>query len=187
MPSLPVEFEPNTSGMKLAGLPNEEATELNDVLVTGSYDGVSRSAPPSPTDNLVALAAAGRDPVDITIPTIGTDASGSGGDDEGEGDDLVTSTTSTSSSSNSTSAATSDVPTTSSSAASGGASSGSAAASSTSDGTTTTDTAAEPAATNGGAASVQSDGTGGRGGMVTVAAVMGVRGSKVVTRQAAGG
>ena len=165
MPSLPVEFEPNTSGMKLAGLPNEEATELNDVLVTGSYDGVSRSAPPSPTDNLVALAAAGRDPADITIPTIGTDASGSGGDDEGEGDDLVTSTTSTSSSSNSTSAATSDVPTTSSSAASGGATSGSTASSSTtSDGTTTTDTAAKPAAANGGAASLQSDGTGTEGG-----------------------
>ena len=45
-------------------------------------DGVSRSGPPAPTATLIALAAAGRNPTDITIPTIGSEGSG---DDEGDG------------------------------------------------------------------------------------------------------
>jgi hypothetical protein len=45
-------------------------------------DGVSRSDPPDPTSNLLALAAAGRDPTDITIPVLaGSEGSGEGGDD----------------------------------------------------------------------------------------------------------
>ena len=41
---------------------------------TEGNDGVSRSAPPSPTSTLITLAAAGRNPTDITLPTAGTEA-----------------------------------------------------------------------------------------------------------------
>ena len=58
----------------------------------GRLDGVSRSAPPSPSNNLVALAAAGRDPADITIPTVGSkgdagssSSSGTSGSTSGSG------------------------------------------------------------------------------------------------------
>jgi hypothetical protein len=47
-----------------------------------AQDIVSRMAPPSPTEVLTALAAAGRNPADITLPTVGTEASG-------EEDDVV--------------------------------------------------------------------------------------------------
>jgi hypothetical protein len=42
----------------------------------GEPDGASRSAAPSPTANLIPLAAAGRDPADITIPTVGSEGTG---------------------------------------------------------------------------------------------------------------
>ena len=53
-----------------------EAYQRPDGLPSqGPYpDGVSRSAPPTPTSTLIALAAAGRNPTDITLPTAGTEA-----------------------------------------------------------------------------------------------------------------
>ena len=51
-------------------------------MVGTANDGVSRSDPPAPTATLVALAAAGRNPADITIPTIGSEGSGGGGEDD---------------------------------------------------------------------------------------------------------
>ena len=49
----------------------------------------SRSAAPSPTANLIALAAAGRDPADVTIPTIGSKAAS--GEDGGSSSSSSTS------------------------------------------------------------------------------------------------
>jgi hypothetical protein len=85
----------------------------NFVQNTGTSDGVSRGAAPSPTDTLVALAAAGRNPADITLPTQGSEASGSGETSVEEGDLVVAGVTSGSTSS-STSDATSVTLTTSS-------------------------------------------------------------------------
>ena len=74
-------FTPNTNAATLLGLPNQEATALGNMAQNqGPPDGVSRSAPPSPTATLTALAAAGRSPTDLTIPTVGSQAGGSGGD-----------------------------------------------------------------------------------------------------------
>jgi hypothetical protein len=56
------------------------------VLGVLGNDGVSTSAAPAPTATLVALAAAGRNPTDIAIPTIGSEGSGGGGGD----DDAIT-------------------------------------------------------------------------------------------------
>ena len=72
---------PNTNAATTAGLPNQEASALGNMAQNqGPPDGVSRSAPPSPTATLTALAAAGRNPTDLTIPTVGSQAGGSGGD-----------------------------------------------------------------------------------------------------------
>jgi len=46
---------------------------IDFVQNTGTSDGVSRDAAPSPTATLVALAAAGRNPADITLPTQGSE------------------------------------------------------------------------------------------------------------------
>jgi hypothetical protein len=45
----------------------------------GPPDGVSRSDPPERTATLVALAAAGRDPTDLTRPTTRSPECGTGG------------------------------------------------------------------------------------------------------------
>ena len=74
-------FTPLTNAATANGLPNQEASALGNMAQNqGPPDGVSRSAPPSPTAVLTALAAAGRNPTDLTIPTVGSQAGGSGGD-----------------------------------------------------------------------------------------------------------
>jgi Group II intron, maturase-specific domain len=50
---------------------------------TGPPDGVSRSAPPTPAAPLVALAAAGRNPADLTLPTAGSQAVDPPGEEKG--------------------------------------------------------------------------------------------------------
>ena len=71
----------STNAATTAGLPNQEASALGNMAQNqGPPDGVSRSAPPSPTAVLTVLAAAGRNPTDLTIPTVGSQAGGSGGD-----------------------------------------------------------------------------------------------------------
>jgi len=65
---------PDTDSASANGLPSQEADKLTDfVQNTGTSDGVSRGAAPSPTATLVALAAAGRNPADITLPTQGSE------------------------------------------------------------------------------------------------------------------
>jgi hypothetical protein len=61
--------------MTAHGLPNEKATTLDNLaLNNGPTDGVSQTATSPPTSVLVTLAAAGRNPTDILIPTqAGTD------------------------------------------------------------------------------------------------------------------
>ncbi len=73
---------PSTNGMTAHGLPAEKATALGNLAQNdGPDDGVSHTSTSQPTSVLVTLAAAGRNPTDITIPTqAGTE--GSGGDDE---------------------------------------------------------------------------------------------------------
>ena len=76
------------NGGCLPSLPSEKATALDNLAENnGPTDGVSQTATAPPTSVLVTLAAAGRNPTDILIPTqAGTD--GSGGDDD-EDDDLA--------------------------------------------------------------------------------------------------
>ena len=78
----PFGFVPSTNAMTAHGLPTEKATALDNLaLNSGPDDGVSQTATSPPTSVLVTLAAAGRNPTDILIPTqAGTE--GSGGDDE---------------------------------------------------------------------------------------------------------
>jgi hypothetical protein len=75
-------FFPSTDAMTVHGLPTEKATALDNLaLNNGPTDGVSQTAAAPPTSVLTTLAAAGRNPTDILIPTqAGTD--GSGGDDD---------------------------------------------------------------------------------------------------------
>ena len=64
---------PSTNAATPSGLPDQEATAVSNMAQDrGKPDGVSRDATPSPTDTLIALAAAGRNPTDITLPTQGT-------------------------------------------------------------------------------------------------------------------
>ncbi len=57
------------------GLPTQAATALGNMAEnTSPSDGVSRSWLPSSTSTLITLAAAGRNPTDITLPTAGTEA-----------------------------------------------------------------------------------------------------------------
>ena len=68
-------FTLNTNAATANGLPTQEASSLSNMAQNqGAPDGVSRGAPPSPTATLTALAAAGRNPTDITIPTVGSEA-----------------------------------------------------------------------------------------------------------------
>jgi hypothetical protein len=87
LPSLSLDFEPDTSEMKGDELPEVETSQFTNVQGTGTFDNVFRGAPPTATAMLIALAVAGRDPADITIPTNGsraaTNGSGSGGGAEG--------------------------------------------------------------------------------------------------------
>ena len=94
-------FVPSTDDTTAQGLPGAEAFALGNMAENyGAADGVSpfRGAP-NPTATLITLAAAGRNPTDITIPTIGSEGSGGGGDD-----DAIVGGTSSSSTSNSSSA-----------------------------------------------------------------------------------
>jgi hypothetical protein len=52
---------------------------------TGTDDGISRGAPPAAALTLIALATAGRDPADITIPTTGSKAASGGEGSSGSG------------------------------------------------------------------------------------------------------
>ncbi len=57
------------------GLPDQVGPNLESLPANSDPpDGVSRSAPPSPTATLTALGAAGRNPTDITLPTVGSQA-----------------------------------------------------------------------------------------------------------------
>ena len=47
--------------------------DLGSVEGTGTFDGISQGGAPTPTATLVTLAALGRNPADITIPTQGSD------------------------------------------------------------------------------------------------------------------
>jgi len=68
-------FEPGTASATANGLPTQEATALGNLAENqGAPDGVSRDAPPEPSAVLVALAAAGRNPTDLTLPTAGSEA-----------------------------------------------------------------------------------------------------------------
>jgi hypothetical protein len=83
---LAVGFVPSTNAMTAHGLPAEKVNTFNLAENNGPTDGVSQTATSPPTSVLVTLAAAGRNPTDILIPTqAGTD--GSGGDDDD--DDLA--------------------------------------------------------------------------------------------------
>ncbi len=63
-------FVPSTNGMTAHGLPLEKATALHNLAQNdGPDDGVSHISTSQPTSVLVTLAAAGRNPTDITIPT----------------------------------------------------------------------------------------------------------------------
>ena len=44
-PSLAIAFEPDTSGMKGTGLPNDMVPERGSIQGTGTYDGISHGAP----------------------------------------------------------------------------------------------------------------------------------------------
>ena len=108
-PSSTFGVAPSTNPATPYGLPDEEASALGNMAQDkGDPDGVSR-APPSPTSTLITLAAAGRNPADITIPTQGSEA------DEDEGDDVVLASATPGSSASSTLVATSGSSTTSSS------------------------------------------------------------------------
>ena len=167
-------FETGTDTSTANGLPSQVASTLSNLaLDQGAPDGVSRSAPPSPTDNLVVLAAASRDPADITIPTIGTDGSSDGGSPTPHADADVLRPAATDHADHDSgrsqgqftlrrrrrpearsrhasgvmvSQGAITLP-----ASAGSATTGSTGSSSTGDGTTTADTTAAPAATNGAA------------------------------------
>ncbi|MGO9919697.1 MAG: hypothetical protein ACLQIB_34015 [Isosphaeraceae bacterium] len=72
---------PDTDSATPNGLPGEEVARLAYFAENYSNpDGASRSAAPDPTATLVGLAAAWRNPTDITIPTLaGSEASGGEG------------------------------------------------------------------------------------------------------------
>jgi hypothetical protein len=72
--------------MTAHGLPTEKATTLGNLAENdGPTDGVSQTATAPPTSVLTTLAAAGRNPTDIMLPTFGSE--GSGG--EGSGSPLT--------------------------------------------------------------------------------------------------
>jgi hypothetical protein len=85
-------FVPSTNAITAHGLPIEKADDLSDLALNyGPTDGVSQTSTSPPTSVLVTLAAAGRNPTDILIPTqAGTEGSGGGDED----DDVESATTS---------------------------------------------------------------------------------------------
>ena len=85
LPSLSIDYQPDTSGLKGNGLPEAEVSQIHNVQGTGTDDGISRGAPPAAALTLIALATAGRDPADITIPTIGSKAASGGEGSSGSG------------------------------------------------------------------------------------------------------
>ena len=65
-------FAPETDLATANGLPIQEAAAVANLWINqGGFDEVSRSAPPDPATVLFTLAAAGRNPADITLPTAG--------------------------------------------------------------------------------------------------------------------
>jgi hypothetical protein len=73
--------------MTAHGLPAEKVNTFNLAENNGPTDGVSQTATSPPTSVLVTLAAAGRNPTDILIPTQ-AGSEGPGGDDD-EDDDVA--------------------------------------------------------------------------------------------------
>ena len=94
LPSVSLAFEPDTSEMKGDALPEVEISQLTNMEGTGTFDNVSRGAPPTATAILIALAAAGRNPADVTIPTIGSKAASGGEGSSGSGSSSSSSSTS---------------------------------------------------------------------------------------------
>jgi hypothetical protein len=87
---LAVGFVPSTNAMTAHGLPAEKVNTFNLAENNGPTDGVSQTSTSPPTSVLVTLAAAGRNPTDILIPTqAGTEGSGEGDDED---DDAETAT-----------------------------------------------------------------------------------------------
>jgi hypothetical protein len=84
---LAVGFVPSTNAMTAHGLPAEKVNTFNLAENNGPTDGVSQTATSPPTSVLVTLAAAGRNPTDILIPTQ-AGSEGPGGDDD-EDDDVA--------------------------------------------------------------------------------------------------
>ena len=85
-------FIPSTNSTTAHGLPTEEVFALfNRAQNLGPADGVSQTSTASPTSVLITLAAAGRNPTDITLPTVGSEGTGGG-----EGDDAIPGGTGTS-------------------------------------------------------------------------------------------
>jgi hypothetical protein len=79
-------FVPSTNAATAHGLPTEKASALDNLALNdGPTDGVSQTATAPPTSVLVTLAAAGRNPTDILIPT----QAGTEGASGGEGGDAV--------------------------------------------------------------------------------------------------
>ena len=78
-PELGLLLSPDTDGMTTNGSTIQKSLGLDKLQGYAGNDGVSRDAAPSPTSTLIALATAGRNPADITLPTAGSEASSSGG------------------------------------------------------------------------------------------------------------
>ncbi len=115
-------FIPSTNAMTAHGLPTEEVFALfNRAQNLGPDDGVSQTSTASPTSILVTLAAAGRNPTDITLPTVGSQ--GGGGDEEDDAVAASSGTTDAAAGPSSSSASVSST-TTASVGLSGGGSSG---------------------------------------------------------------
>ncbi len=110
--------------MTAHGLPTEEVFALfNRAQNLGPTDGVSQTSTASPTSVLVTLAA-GRNPTDITLPTVGSE--GAGGDEEDDAVAASSGTTDAAASPSSSSASVSSTAT-ASAGSSGGGSSGATA------------------------------------------------------------
>ena len=76
-------FIPSTDAMTAHGLPSEKAATFNNLALNkGPTDGVSQTATAPPTSVLITLAAAGRNPTDILIPTQAGSEGSSGEDNE---------------------------------------------------------------------------------------------------------
>jgi hypothetical protein len=73
-------YRPDTDNVIADGLPTQVAGALGNLAESNSPpDGVAHTALQPATAILTALAAAGRNPTDITLPTVGAQGGGSGG------------------------------------------------------------------------------------------------------------